>query len=163
MDLQSVKFNLPSPSFAGNSYGIKNNARSNYSYFNINLKNILGNLFFKYDYFYLNLIAISSYTAGTGYVTNDDAFININVSGFDFYNYSNFTSNVNSVVMGQFNFDINNNVTKLYDSTNSIVIKASSPENFTLNIYYTRVIDNVIANIPYTNCNFFFELTPVQL
>jgi len=160
MNLQTVKFNLIPPPIGTNTYGSKNNLRNNYSYFNINLKNMLGSLFFKYDYFYLNLIGISSYTSGAGTVINDDAFVNINISGFDFYNYSNYTSNTNSVVMGQFNFDINKNVLKLFDSTNSIIIK-KSPENITLNIYYTRVIDNVISTGTYTNANFFFELTPV--
>jgi hypothetical protein len=162
MDLQSVKFNLMAASLTGNSYGIKNNLRQSYLYYNLNLKNMLGVLYDKYDYFYLNLIGISTYLNGAGFVTGDDAFININVSGFDFYNYSNFTSNVNSVIMGQFNFDINNNVIKLFDSTNSIIIK-KSPENFTLNIYYTKVIDNLISTNSYTNANFFFELTPVKL
>jgi hypothetical protein len=85
-----------------------NNINTQITWNNINLKNILGSMYDKYDKFNIELVSISQCTTADNFGTDDnDSNVLIQMSGLPFVNnnYSLLTgNNVNSTIIAFYNF-----------------------------------------------------------
>jgi hypothetical protein len=171
MDLPSVKFFTSNPS-GTTTWGSKTNNRGKYTFNNFNLKNMLGDLYDKYDYFYLNLVSLSnslSYALAAG--NYNTIAVNVKVSGFNFINTdfniknSNYT---NTATLGTFILKTTSNTATIpsitYWNDTSAVMFKKSPENFDIIVYFTQLLDDkAIAEFGASNypfIQFYFEITP---
>ena len=69
-----------------NAYGTSNSTNTIFTWTNINLRTLLGDMFDKYDRYLLLLQSISTAVAGTIGADNDDRCCIINMSGLSFVN-----------------------------------------------------------------------------
>jgi hypothetical protein len=92
-----------------------NDACTQITWNNINLKNILGSMYEKYDKFNIELVSISQCTTADNFgVDDNDSNVLIQMSGLPFINnnYSLLTgNNVNSTIIGFYNFSNYNETT----------------------------------------------------
>jgi hypothetical protein len=174
MNYQSVKFNLFTPPLVTSTadpfyyYGVKNNTRTIYEYNNINLKRILGVLYYKYDYFNLNLTAIYCNTSAPNITNADDTFVNIEVSNLFFENCYDSSSKYNktNTSLGLFKINTPTNTTsatslKFFDGTHCVVIK-KTPDNTVLKISLNRSYNDITLGSTLPNIYFFFEISGIE-
>ena len=129
-----------------NSYGTSNSMNTIFTWTNINLRTLLGDMFDKYDRFLLLLQNISncSPTLAPGSATNDKCFL-INMSGLSFINSNyvqKFQLNTGSVIICPYLMSGTNAQSQLYNNfAVAPFIKQNDIVNITIN--YTRIEDDV--------------------
>jgi hypothetical protein len=150
--------------------GTCNNIRSLYTFNNLNLRTVLGNMWDKYSSFNLCLEYIgTSYPPMSGInILNDDLAVNIKMSGFNFINSTyeiKNNCNVSNIVLCPFLFS-NTTPTNLYLSNASQYTFLKNNDIFNINIEYERIIDSkkplngspTLSNIPYPHMVFIFKI-----
>ena len=129
-----------------NAYGTSNSMNNIFTWTNINLRTLLGDMFDKYDRFLLLLQNISnaSPAATPGASVDDRAFV-INMNGLSFINSNyvqKFQSNTGSVIICPYIVSGTNAQTQLYNNfAVATFIKQNDIVNISIN--YTRIEDDV--------------------
>ena len=141
--------------------------KTSHTWFNINLRTLLGDMYEKYDIFNLclNTVATTSSTANFNLATKDLQVI-VRVSGLPFINSTyNITSsnnyNSNYCSISTFTFVQGNYTSQNYNSSN-IATFGKSQELCNITIDYIRVGDLLQPSVSATNkfpdCVFIFEI-----
>lgn len=159
MNERSAKWLLYFPPATTNDYSFKATGRRSYTYYNIDLERIMGDLYQKYDFFKLNLISICTVNPTLdNWTSEEDKTAIINIQGFPFIN----ASNGDTHKIATFKNIEHTNVLQLYNEDNSVIFrKPMGKTNFI--IYYTRASDNSIGTSNYTNICFYFSISGVNL
>jgi hypothetical protein len=147
MDLQNASLVLKTSDLTadpGDQYGIRNSIKTSFTWYNINLRTVLGDMYDKYDTFNLCLNTISTGVASTLGVSNDDKNTIIKISGLPFLNqcYNVKTgSNTQQTVIATFLFTSSQSNTQYYYS-NNIATFGKNQEQVNISIQYNRVSDD---------------------
>ena len=129
-----------------NQFGFTSNTRHTSTWYNINLRNLLGDMYEQYDYFNISLTNIS--TQENESITSDlnNLSIYVRMSGLSWVNNSyNVKTKVNNQysVMGVINFIRSINTFLLYDNNISTFGKNQDSCNITIDLF--RVIDDSLS------------------
>lgn len=137
---------------------------------NIDLRTVLGDMYYKYDRFNLNLVNITSsmqpwtYTQGTNTTFCDgspeNAFTIVNITGLPWVNqgyHAGLLHNTTVAVLAPYIIPLTQytNTSTNYGKTYLIFEKNQDVANIT--IYFTRVEDNVAPTTPLPFPNFVFQ------
>jgi hypothetical protein len=139
--------------FEINTLGAMNQERTNFTWNNINLQTVLGDLYDDYDLFNLNLVQVmSNSTFGGNYGTNTmDRNVIFRISGLPFINETyNFVNrcNTNQAVLCGFVFPNTGSIGLLhtYDSQNNLTF--SKNQNLcNINIFHSRMDGNPTSTV----------------
>ena len=150
-----------------NAYGTSNSINTIFTWTNINLRTLLGDMFDKYDRFLLLLQNISNCapTLAPGSATNDKCFL-INMSGLSFINSNyvqKFQSNTGSVIICPYIVTGTNAQSQLYNNfAVATFIKQNDIVNITIN--YTRIdTDAAVATTnAYGHACFIFNIVGLE-
>ena len=128
--------------------GTYNAAMTSFTWYGINLRTVLGDMYDDYDLFNICLNTVNfSYTPAAFFGTNDDRCLTINVSGLPFINqtYSQATANnTMSTCMGGVGLNPSStNCNNFYSSNIALFGKNQDVCNIT--ITYNRASDGAIA------------------
>ena len=145
--------------------------RQNFTWFNINLRTLLGDQYDQYDYFNMSLVSMScsqaQSTAGQG--TVDDKTVCVKLSGLPFINqtYDQKRGNNGSVTtLTIFQIPTTAAATTLQynNSTVNVLTFNKTQELCNFNIFLTRVIDDARSAIttPFPQFVFIFTITGVE-
>jgi hypothetical protein len=159
-----LKTNVLTTDGTMNDYGIGNSKLSSFTWTNINLRTLLGDMFNKYDRYLLLLQNIShAYSAAIG--TGDDRGILINMSGLSFVN-STYTqklqSNSGGLIVCPFMFPSSASVqSQIYNNfAISTFIKQNDIVNISIN--YTRIKDDAAPTTTYPHMTFIFNIVGIE-
>ena len=159
---QKSSFTLKSEdlSVAGNSVGICNALNTDFTWNNVNMKQILGDQYDKYDEFNISFAILAvGYTGATYGFDAGDRLVNLNMSGLNFKNncYNVATqSNLQSVNLYSYLF--NNSTTSGVSaqmSNDSLSFTFKKAENVDISLYYTRAFKNAGGNYTIATANKF--------
>ena len=153
-----------------NAYGTSNSTNTIFTWTNINLRTLLGDMFDKYDRFMLLLQHISnSIPIGTNAIqgtASDDRAILINMSGLLFLNSNfnqKFQSNTGSVIVCPYLFSQSGAACILY---NNFAISSFSKQNDVVNIsiYYTKTNTELAPSTTnaFGHVAFFFNIVGLE-
>ena len=150
-----------------NAYGTSNTINTIFTWTNINLRFLLGDMFDKYDRFMLLLqhISNSTPTASVGTAAEDRAVL-INMSGLSFLNSNynqKFQSNSGSIILCPYMFSAAGGQSQLYNNfAVATFIKQNDIVNITIN--YTRIdTDAAVATTnPYGHACFIFNIVGLE-
>ena len=143
--------------------------RQNFTWFNINLRALLGDLYNQYDYFNLLLISVSSsvITAAANQGSADDRLVYVKISGLPFINqsYSQPTgNNITSSILTIYNIPataVSGN--QLYNNVSNVMTFGKSQDLCNINISFTRVLDDTRPAITVANPQFVFMFTIIGI
>ena len=150
-----------------NAYGISNAMNTSFTWTNINLRTLLGDMFNKYDRYLLLLQNISHANSGT-MTTADDRSILINMSGLSFVNSTynqKLQSNSGALIVCPFIFLSAAGVQRqIYNNfAVSTFIKQNDIVNISIN--YTRIKDDAApttAATTYPHMAFIFNIVGIE-
>jgi hypothetical protein len=159
-----LKTNVLTTDGTTNAYGSGNSTLSSFTWTNINLRTLLGDMFDKYDRYLLLLQTISqAYSAAIA--TNDDRSILINMSGLSFVNSTYIQKlqlNSGAVIVCPFIFLSAASVqSQLYNNfAVSTFIKQNDIINISIN--YTRIKDDASPTTTYPHMCFIFNIVGIE-
>ena len=148
-------------------------AKTNFTWTNINLRAILGDMYDRYDKFMLRIDSIVQSAAynvdgNTGYQIGsnaDDLLLNINIGGLPFLhsNYNTTTKNTtSSFPLCTYKVFKALGSTNMVSYTDTFATFGKGQDLANINIYYTRVIDNQMvstgATSVYPYLTFYFTI-----
>ena len=146
-----------------NAYGSGNSTLSSFTWTNINLRTLLGDMFDKYDRYLLLLQNISQALAGA-ISTVDDKAILINMSGLSFVNSTyiqKLQSNSGSFIVCPYIVVSGGAQSQLYNNfAVSTFIKQNDIVNISIN--YTRIKDDAAPTTTYPHVNFIFNIVGIE-
>lgn len=147
MDLQNASLFLKTsdlPNGTITQYGECDAKNSSFTWYNINLRTLLGDMYNKYDAFNICLNTISSGNALYIGTTTDEKNVIIKMSGLPWLNQSYDVKTQNNTpwtVMGTFLFTSGSTATQYYNS-NNIATFGKNQEQVNISIQYSRVVDD---------------------
>ena len=116
---------------------------------NINLRDILGDMYDKYEYFNICLNTVSTAQANLIDTNTDTRNVSLKISGLSFNNQGyvskSLTNNSNSTVIGTFNFTPSASSAQYYYGCNMATFRKSS-DTVDIKIEYPRILDDVVSN-----------------
>ena len=143
--------------------------RQNFTWFNINLRALLGDLYYQYEYFNILLISISSSTAsasGTQGVA-EDKIVYVKMSGLPFINqtYNQPTgSNVTSAILGVYQIPLTAvSSTQQYNNVSNVATFSKDQDRCNINISLLRLLDDTKPSITINNPQFTFIFTIIGI
>ena len=146
-----------------NAYGTSNSTNSSFTWTNINLRTLLGDMFDKYDRFMLLLQNISNAQVGS-MASGDDRSILINMSGLSFVNSTynqKLQSNSGALIVCPYIFVSSNVQSQIYNNfAVSTFIKQNDIVNISIN--YTRNKDDVATTVTYPHMTFIFNIVGIE-
>ena len=146
-----------------NDYGTGNSTLSSFTWTNINLRTLLGDIFDKYDRYLLLLQNITQALAGA-ISTVDDKAILINMSGLSFVNSTyiqKLQSNSGALIVCPFIFIPSTIQSQLYNNLPvSTFIKQNDIVNISIN--YTRIKDDVAPTTTLPHMCFIFNIVGIE-
>jgi hypothetical protein len=180
-----MEFNLPKVNFiletrdistsnvianypVSNTKGSVNQSRTSMTWNAINMRNILGNLYDKYELFNIELVGFSAYQVLSNFgVTDNDRNVIFKMSGLDWvYNtYDTNTFNTtNQAIVGCQRFATQTNV---FNASNTRRMTSTFRKNQIVNITITLntimgTLPNMNPNTVFPSMNFGFIITPVS-
>ena len=158
-----LKTNVLTTNGTMNDYGVGNSTLSSFTWTNINLRTLLGDMFNKYDRYLLLLQNISQSLAGA-IATPDDKAILINMSGLSFVNSTyiqKLQSNSGALIVCPFIFVASNVQSQLYNNfAVSTFIKQNDIVNISIN--YTRIKDDVAPTTTMPHMCFIFNIVGIE-
>ena len=159
-----LKTNVLPTNGTTNAYGTGNSKLSSFTWTNINLRTLLGDMFDKYDR-YLLLLQNISHAASAAIATNDDRSILINMSGLSFVNSTynqKFQSNSGALIVCPFIFPSAAGVqSQIYNNfAISTFIKQNDIVNISIN--YTRIKDDVAPTTTCPHMCFIFNIVGIE-
>ena len=150
-----------------NDYGTSNSINTIFTWTNINLRTLLGDMFDKYDRFLLLLQNISNASpSATPGAAVDDRAILINMSGLSFINSNyvqKFQSNTGSVIICPYIMSGTNAQSQIYNNfAVATFIKQNDIVNISIN--YTRIEDDVALSTTnaYGHVCFIFNIVGIE-
>ena len=159
-----LKTNVLPTNGTTNAYGTGNSKLSSFTWTNINLRTLLGNMFDKYDRYLLLLQNTSQALSGSieGY---DYRGIFINMSGLSFVNSTyiqKLQSNSGGLIVCPFIFPSAAGVqSQIYNNfAVSTFIKQNDIVNISIN--YTRIKDDAAPTTTYPHVNFIFNTVGIE-
>ncbi len=165
MDLQNASLVLKSSDLSvgtSNQIGTANSTNTAFTWNNINLRTVLGDMYDRYDAFNLCLNTVSTGVAGTIGTINDDKNVIIKISGLPWLNQCydvTRANNTQQTVIATFLFTGNQANTQYYYS-NNIATFGKNQEQVNISIQYNRVSDDTpvqtVNNFP--NAIFIFDI-----
>ena len=162
-----LKTNVLTMNGTQNDYGTSNSINTIFTWTNINLRTLLGDMFDKYDRFLLLLQNISNASPTTAPGTAvDDRAILINMSGLSFINSNyvqKFQSNTESVIICPYIMSGTNAQSQIYNNfAVATFIKQNDIVNITIN--YTRIEDDaaVSTTAGYGHACFIFNIVGLE-
>lgn len=143
----------------------RNANNTNITWTNISLKNVLGNLFYKYDKFKICLTSFgNANTSAIGVVA--DRIMNVNMTGFQWFNQTYDTSinaNTSNVIISTVDFQSATGRNINYTGEIGWVFVKPQTEYINININYTRCSDNGLNNtINYGPSVFCFSIYGIE-
>ena len=139
---------------------------TNMTWFNINIRTLLGDMYDKFDTFNLCLNSVTSSVGNTDFgTTDDDRNVLINVGGFPFLNQTYATvsgHNTNSTVMGSVFFQ--HSAITQYTFINSYATFGKNTDLLNINIFYTSIGTNKLPASPdaFPEVVFIFDIYGVE-
>ena len=149
-----------------NAYGTSNAMNTSFTWTNINLRTLLGDMFDKYDRYMLLLQNISTCVAGTIGTADDDKCCIINMSGLSFLNstYSQkLQSNSGYLAVVPFTFKSAESI--LYNYQNfavSTFIKQNDIVNISINYTKIKTDTAVATTTAFPHVNFIFNIVGLE-
>ena len=149
-----------------NAYGTSNSTNTIFTWTNINLRTLLGDMFDKYDRYLLLLQSISTAVAGTIGTDNDDRSCIINMSGLSFVNstYSQkLQSNSGYLPVVPFTFKASDYTLNNYQNfAVSTFIKQNDIINISIN--YTKIkTDTAVSTVnAFPHVIFYFSIVGLE-
>lgn len=133
-----------------------NEKMSSMTWRNINLRDLLGDIYDKYDYFNICLNTLSTAQANLIDPNSDARNVSIKLNGLNFYNQGytskTLTVNNNSTIIGTFNFTPSASSTQYYYGCNIATFKKSA-DIVDITIEYPRILDDIVSNSNLTSTN----------
>jgi hypothetical protein len=127
------------------AYGKVEENRSKLTWTNIDMRQILGDMFDKYDRFNISLNFVGTSETGTGEETTSDfRFFQVMLSGLSFtttYNHS-YKSSDNKALMGLVNFPLTAQTAYITNQQNSATYTFEKTQNVSLTIDLLNIFDN---------------------
>lgn len=126
-------------------------ANTNFTWTNINLRSLLGDMYNRYDKFALRIDSImqGNYNGSDGTATQvgttyEDTLLTINIAGLPFLNCTyNATTKQTTSIVQLTTYEIFKSKDKIRESyTDIFAVFGKSQETASINIFYTRVCDN---------------------
>jgi hypothetical protein len=159
-----LKTNVLPTNGTTNAYGTGNSKLFSFTWININLRTLLGDMFDKYDR-YLLLLQNISHAASAAMSTNDDRSILINMSGLSFVNSTynqKLQSNSGGLIVCPFIFPSAAGVqSQIYNNfAISTFIKQNDIVNISIN--YTRIKDDAAPTTTYPHMTFIFNIVGIE-
>lgn len=159
---------LPTFATGANSNGSTNNvSASSFTWNNIDMRLILGDLWDKYEYYNICLASTVFSSAAITYATNDNKMGCIYMSGLDWTsNYDTGrkqrTPNVPIGYLASANISATSGVAQYFNVLFSNTFRKSSPIT-SLTIFYNRISDNTsnTSTAPFPQVAFIFKITPI--
>ena len=157
-----------------NSAGTADANNTNWTWSNLNLRTILGDMYDKYDMFALVPVRVHSGNTGAATAfgaTESDRVLTINIAGLPFTNNTYDTAlktNSNHITFQTIHI---NNTANTNSTVNggSVLTFAKNQELLNLNIYYKRLVKNVSNNYDivnganaYPDTTFIFSIYPIE-
>ena len=143
--------------------------RQSFTWFNINLRALLGDLYYQYENFNILLISISSSTAsasGTQGVA-EDKIVYAKMSGLPFINqtYNQPTgSNVTSAILGVYQIPLTAvSNTQQYNNVSNVATFSKDQDLCSINISLLRLLDETKPAITINNPQFTFIFTIIGI
>ena len=159
-----LKTNVLTTDGTTNAYGSGNSTLSSFTWTNINLRTLLGDMFDKYDRYLLLLQNISHSLSVTMTTFVDDRALLINMSGLSFVNSTynqKLQSNSGSLIVCPFIFASAGVQNQTYNNfAISIFIKQNDIVNISIN--YTRIKDDVAPTTTYPHMTFIFNIVGIE-
>jgi len=149
--------------------GVTDVYRQNHTWYNINLRTLLGDLYDKYDYFNLKLISIVSDDTTGGIDVTNDLYVNVKMTGLPFVNQTydvNNKCNTNVCYLSHHLFFTDSfSITEKSNDDN--IVFGKNQELVNINIFYTKLIDDLpFSGDPaldeYGDATFLFSITGVD-
>jgi hypothetical protein len=164
---------------AQNANGICNQYRTSLTWTNIDLRTVLGDMYYKYDLFNLALTTVATEKlanaiAAGGYASNDfdNIYTTINISGLPFKNqtYSQPSNhNTQSVCISTFQFPSVADTSTFQNYNNpKFITFGKSQDVCNINIQFNRLADNLVAfsagvaNNLYPRTTFIFSIYGIE-
>jgi len=147
--------------------GVSNSMGTDMTFYNINMRTLLGDIYDKFEYFNLQLKQISTGVAASAAGTVlDDRNILVYMSGLPFVNqtYSQKTGyNTTDVLLTNFNQTISVSTNYVVNNNKSFTF-AKNEEVCSLRIYYKRVLDDAIPTtaVAFPKTIFMFEIVGID-
>jgi len=169
---RSVRLVLKTSDLTANSttdIGQCDQYRTSFTWFNINLRNLLGDLYNQYDYFNMSLISLSSSvgSAAAGAGSTEDRLVYIKLGGLPFVgqSYNQRTGNPGSLVtIGTYQIPTTAIVGNQYFNNSANVCTFNTDQdlcNFTVSFF--RVIDDTKPALTLANPQFAFIFTIIGI
>ena len=158
-----LKTNVLTTNGTTNAFGSGNSTLSSFTWTNINLRTLLGDIFDKYDRYLLLLQNISQALCGT-LTPADDRGVLINMSGLSFVNSTyiqKLQSNSGALIVCPFIFVASGMQSQLYNNFSvSTFIKQNDIVNISIN--YTRIKDDAAPTTTYPHMTFIFNIVGIE-
>lgn len=149
---------------ATNIYGTCNAGRTIYTFTNINLKSVLGNLYDKYTKFNLILKNVMTEAVNTWGTTAQDQSVIINIAGLNFINNYEVTSNTNSqlTTLTSILFNPSGSLSVTYNNNCVATFITNGTINIDLTISYQRISDGATPDGTFGRVLFIFDIVPIN-
>lgn len=161
-----LKTNVLTTNGTTNAFGSGNSTLSSFTWTNINLRILLGDMFDKYDRYLLLLQNISHSSLPAGISGGDDRAILINMSGLSFVNSTyiqKLQSNSGALIVCPFMFPSASGAvqSQLYNNfAVSTFIKQNDIVNISIN--YTKIKDDTATTVTYPHMCFIFNIVGIE-
>jgi hypothetical protein len=143
--------------------------KTTFTWFNINLRNLLGDLYNQYDYFNLSLISLSSSAAnaGAGAGSVDDRLVYVKLGGLPFVgqNYNQRTGNNGGLVtIGTFQIPSTAiTASQFYNNSANVCTFNTDQDLCNFTISFFRISDDTKPALTISNPNFAFIFTIIGI
>ena len=151
---KNVPDNVSAPTTYSSQYGSFNKSLSSFTWNNIDLRALLGDMYDTYDEFNLCLNQISTSAISPGDSLVDNRFCYINMAGLQWvnqtYNFKN-GNNGTMATIGTFTFTASGSSTRSQFFNDSyLTFRKEAQERCNLTLEYYRIVDDVAAIAPNT-------------
>lgn len=168
--VEVCNFTLATPDISNtlptsNSIGTLDQWRIYMTWYNINIKNMLGDLYDQYECFNLRLNALTQHNQGAHGDSADDRLVMIRMSGLPFINntYNTLTKvNENEATLGTFLSSTSGNaVSFIFDSANVATFRRCENVNISIRLQKYDGTVPVTTTNPFPRMVFYFNIIPI--
>ena len=147
-----------------NSFGTSNTGRTIYTYSNINMRNILGNMYNKYSKFNLVLKNVMTEAVNTWGNVGQDQAVTINISGLNFINNYEVTTKTTTQqsTLTSLLFNPSGSLSVTYTNNCVATFITNGPENVDITITYQRISDGLTPDGVFGKVLFIFDIIPIN-
>ena len=152
-----------------NTKGQCDQYRQHFTWFNINLRVLLGDLYYQYQYFniLLNSISTSAASASGTQGVAEDKIVYVKMSGLPFINqtYNQPTgNNVTSAILGVYQIPLTAvSSTQQYNNVSNVATFSKDQDRCNINISLLRLLDDTKPSITINNPQFTFIFTIIGI